>query len=74
MPTSCPFRLITKIFSVEPDYEKDFSDYELGLQKIGFGDTVEVVEAYLQDYEITSLQDAIEEVTKDQEKTGSGFP
>ncbi len=54
--------------SVEPDYEKDFSDYELGLQKIGFGDTVEVVEAYLQDYEITSLQDAIEEVTKDQEK------
>ncbi len=54
--------------SVEPEVEKDFSDYELGLQTIGFGDTVEVVEAYLQDYEITSLQDAIEEVTKDQEK------
>ncbi len=54
--------------SVEPEVEKDFGDYELGLQTIGFGDTVEVVEAYLQDYEITSLQDAIEEVTKDQEK------
>lgn len=54
--------------SVEPEVEKDFDDYELGLQTIGFGDTVEVVEAYLQDYEITSLQDAIEEVTKDQEK------
>ena len=54
--------------SVEPEKEKDFSDYELGLQTIRFGDTVEVVEAYLQDYEITSLQDAIEEVTKDQEK------
>ena len=54
--------------TVEPDIEKDFSDYELGLTSIGFGDTVEVVEAYLQDYEITSLQDAIEEVTKEQEK------
>ena len=54
--------------SVEPEEEKDFSDYELGLQTIGFGDTVEVVEAYLQDYEITSLENAIEEVTKEQEK------
>lgn len=54
--------------TVEPAVEKDFSDYDLGLISIGFGDTVEVVEAYLQDYEITSLQDAIEEVTKEQEK------
>ena len=54
--------------SVEPEKEKDFSDYELGLQEIDFGDTVEIVEAYLQDEEITSLKDAIEEVTKEQEK------
>ena len=54
--------------AVEPDVEKDFSDYELGLMSIGFGDTVEVVEAYLKEDEITSLQDAIEEVTKEQEK------
>lgn len=54
--------------SVEPEREKDFSDYELGLMDIDFGDTVEVVEAYLQDEEITSLKDAIEEVTKEQEK------
>lgn len=33
-----------------------------------FGDTVEVVEAYLQDYELTPLSQAIDEVTKDQEK------
>lgn len=60
---------LDEIFAtVEPEVEKDFSDYELGLKSIAFGDTVEVVEAYLQDYEITSLQDAIEEVTKDQEK------
>lgn len=53
---------------IEPAVEKDFSDYELGLLTIGFGDTVEVVESYLQDYELTSLEQAIEEVTKEQEK------
>ena len=60
---------LDEIFAtVEPDREKDFSDYDLGLISIDFGDTVEVVEAYLQDYEITSLADAIDEVTKEQEK------
>ena len=60
---------LDEIFAtVEPEVEKDFADYELGLQTIGFGDTVEVVEAYLQEYEITSLENAIEEVTKEQEK------
>lgn len=53
---------------VEPAVEKDFSDYELGLKSLGFGDTVEVVESYLQDYKLTSLEKAIEEVTKEQEK------
>ena len=53
---------------IEPTVEKDFSDYELGLKSLGFGDTVEVVESYLQDDEITSLEKAIEEVTKEQEK------
>lgn len=53
---------------VEPAVEKDFSDYDLGLLSIGFGDTVEVVESYLQDYELTPLEQAIEEVTKEQEK------
>ncbi len=53
---------------VEPAKEKEFSDYELGIKNLEFGDTVEVVESYLQDYELTSLENAIEEVTKDQEK------
>lgn len=53
---------------IEPAAEKDFGDYELGLLSLGFGDTVEVVESYLQDYELTPLSKAIEEVTKDQEK------
>lgn len=53
---------------IEPAAEKEFSDYELGLLELDFGDTVEVVESYLQDYELTPLDQAIEEVTKDQEK------
>lgn len=61
--------LFSEIFeSATPIKEKDFSDYDLGLLNIAFGDTVEVVEAYLFENELTSLEDAIELVTKDQEK------
>lgn len=60
---------LDQIFAeAEPDVEKDFNDYDLGIRSVEFGDTVEVVEAYLQDYELTPLKTAIEEVTKDQEK------
>lgn len=60
---------LDEIFAdIEPAVEKDFDDYELGLMSLQFGDTVEVVESYLQDSELTSLEQAIEEVTKDQEK------
>ena len=48
-------------------YDKDFSDYELGLMSIDFADKVEIVESYLPDDEITSLADAINSVTKDKE-------
>ncbi|MDE6606582.1 MAG: M23 family metallopeptidase [Lachnospiraceae bacterium] len=53
---------------VEPAVEKDFEDYELGLIDMEFGDEVEVVEAYLREDELTPLSEAIEQVTKDQEK------
>ena len=60
---------LDEMFSdVEPVGEKEFSDYDLGLMSLEFGDTVEVVESYLQSEELTSLTDAIEEVTKEQEK------
>ena len=60
---------ISEVFAqVEPDVEKDFEDYDLGLISMGFGDTIEVVEAYLQAEELTDLNKAIEEVTKEQEK------
>ncbi len=48
-------------------YDKEFSDYDLGLMSIEFGDKVEIVESYLPDYEISDLSTAIDEVTKDKE-------
>ncbi len=48
-------------------YDIDFSDYKLGLKNIDFGDKVEIVESYLPKEELTSLSDAIAEVTKDKE-------
>ncbi|WMC93958.1 M23 family metallopeptidase [Kineothrix sp. MB12-C1] len=54
--------------AVEPAREKDFSDYELGLISLEFGDDIEIVESYLAEDKLTSLAAAIEEVTKDQEK------
>lgn len=61
--------LISDLFaSVEPVYEKDFIDYDNGLISIHFGDTVEVVEAYLLPDELMALDLAIEEITKEEEK------
>lgn len=42
--------------------------YQEGLLSVDFADTVEVVESYVKDDEITSLTDAIDLVTKDKEK------
>ncbi len=48
-------------------YDKEFSDYDLGLMSIEFGDKVEIVESYLPDDEISDLSTAVDEVTKDKE-------
>ncbi len=48
-------------------YDKDFSDYTLGLMSIDFADKVEIVECYLPDSEITDVETAINDVTKDKE-------
>ncbi|MDE6129802.1 MAG: M23 family metallopeptidase, partial [Lachnospiraceae bacterium] len=52
---------------VEPDGEKDFDDYELGLAGMNFAEEVEIVEAYLDVAQLTPLEQAIEEVIKEQE-------
>lgn len=54
--------------AIEPAREKDWDDFEYGLLSIGFAEEVEVVESYIAESEITSLDVAIEEVTKEQEK------
>lgn len=48
-------------------YDRDFSDYDLGLQTMDFADKVEIVECYLPDSEISDLSTAIDDVTKDKE-------
>ncbi|MDL2302393.1 M23 family metallopeptidase [Lachnospiraceae bacterium OttesenSCG-928-D06] len=57
---------------MEPDMEvegeKSFEDYELGLLHMDFAEEVEIVEAYLPQDQLTPLVEAIEQVTKDQEK------
>ena len=69
LPQSGIYNTLDKMFkSIEPAKEKEFSDFDLGLVSLNFGDDVEVVESYLSEEELTSLQAATEEVTKDQEK------
>jgi len=49
------------------DEELDFEDFELGLKSMGFAEKVEIVEAYLPANQLTRLDAAIDEVTKEQE-------
>lgn len=53
--------------SIEPAYEKTFEDYENGLVNVGFADKIEVVEAYLLEDEIQTVDEAADRVTKEQE-------
>ena len=47
--------------------EKGFEDYDLGLKNMNFSEEVEIVEAYLPESQLASLDQAIEEVIKEQE-------
>ena len=52
---------------VEPVGEKGFEDYELGMIDMDFAEEVEIVEAYVATSQLTSLEQATEEVIKEQE-------
>ena len=53
---------------IEPDAQKsDFSSLDYGLTEIDFDGAIEVVDAYLTENEISSLESAVLEVTADQE-------
>lgn len=50
--------------------EKDFDDYDLGLKSVNFSEEVEIVEAYLPKNQLVALDQAIEDVIKEQETPG----
>ena len=52
--------------SIEPEREKDFSEYELGVISVNYGDDVEVVEVYTSAEDIDDVESAISEVTDEQ--------
>ncbi len=52
----------------EPEEEKSFEDYELGLSGIGFSEEIEIVEAYLSKNQIKPLDVAVQELTQEQEE------
>lgn len=51
----------------DPEAEKDFEDYDLGLLSMNFAEEIEIVEVYLPENQLTSLETAVDEVTKEQE-------
>lgn len=52
----------------QPQKEMDFEDYKLGLSEIGFSEEIEVVEAYLSKSQMTTLEQAVNELTMEQEQ------
>lgn len=53
--------------SVEPVTEKDFEAYDTGLKDIRYAEKIEVVEAYLLEEELLTVEEAVNLVTKEQE-------
>ena len=53
--------------SMEPEVERAFENYDYGLQSMGFAEKVEIGETFLLPEELTPLDEAIEQVTKDKE-------
>ena len=53
--------------SVEPVVEKSFEDYDAGLVDIDYAEKIEVVEAYLLEDELNTVEEAVNLVTKEQE-------
>lgn len=62
------FRALDEVLeSIEIDIEPDFDDYSYGITSMEFDNNVEIVEAYLPSEQITDINTAIEDVTKDKE-------
>ena len=53
--------------AVEPEVERGFEDYTAGLADIDYAEKIEVVEAYLLEDELNTVEEAVDLVTKEQE-------
>jgi len=52
----------------EKEVEEEFENYQYGLLEIAYANSIEIVDAYLSDEGITSVENAIETITSRQEK------
>ena len=59
------FREVLK--QVQPDTEKAFEDYELGILEMSFPQEVEISETYLPESRLMSVEQAVNEIIKEQE-------
>lgn len=57
----------TMFNEIEESGEKSFGDYKLGLVDISYADKIEVVEAYLLEEELQTVEEAVNLVTNEQE-------
>jgi len=60
------FDMVTFFESIEPEGEKDFEDYELGVISVNYGDDVEVVEVYTKASDIDDVDETISDVIDEQ--------
>ncbi len=56
------------INGVNPDISKNFDDFDYGIVNVSFANNVDVIESYLPKSQITDIETAIEQVTKDTEQ------
>ncbi|MBO7357836.1 MAG: LysM peptidoglycan-binding domain-containing protein, partial [Lachnospiraceae bacterium] len=56
------------INGVDPDISKGFDDFDYGIVNVSFANNVDVIESYLPKSQITDIDTAIEQVTKDTEQ------
>lgn len=52
----------------EPTHEMQFKDYDYGIISVSFAEPIEIVEGYLLDSELTTVEDAANALLKEQEK------
>ncbi len=60
---------LMEMFSRDVEKEEmDFEDYELGIKTMDFSEEIEIVEAYLPAGQLKTLEQAVDELTKEQEQ------